>query len=135
MPYEETAYTTKETPRFSLPRWVQARFQPSAIGAGVFALLVVCLVVWGLLDTRTPGPIAAEARQEAWKFLHPWIARCGGFHYIAFSEDKTSPTLAALHRTIKRVRSPGERCSAIHGRPGVEWRRYGARAGSARVFL
>src|SRR5439155_11366788 len=135
MPYEETAYTTKETPRFSRPRWVHARFQPSAIGAGVFALLVICLVVWGLIDTRTPGPIAAEARQEAWKFLQPWIARCGGFHYIAFSEGKTPPTLGSYY--IVQLKGFELQVSAApRYTVDLEWRGVvTARAREVRVFF
>jgi len=136
MPYEEIAYTTKEMPRFSPSRWVHARFRPSAIGAGAFALLIVGLAVGGLIDTRASGHLAAEARQEAWKFLQPWIAQCGGFHYIAFSGSKTPPPTPAAYYIVQLKGFELQVAAAPRHAVNLEWRGVvTARAQDVRVFF
>ena len=135
MPYEETAYSTKETPRLSLLRWVHSRFRPSAIGGGVFALLVVILAVGGLIDTRASGPLATEARQEAWKFLHPWIAQCDGFHYIAFSGSKTPTPTPGAYYIVQLKGFELQVTAAPRHAVNLEWRGVvTARAQAVRVF-
>src|SRR5712691_6139577 len=135
MPYEETAYTTKETPGFSPLRWVHSRFRPSAIGGGVFALLIVVLAVWGLVDTSASGHLATEARQEAWKFLQPWIAPCGGFHYIAFSGSKTPPPTPAAYYIVQLKGFELQVAAAPQHAVNLEWRGVvTARAQEVRVF-
>jgi len=136
MPYEETAYTTKETPVFSPPRWVHARFQPSAIGGGVFALLLVVLAVLGLIDTRASEHLAVEARQEAWKFLQPWVAQCGGFHYITFSGSKTPPPTPAAYYIVQLKGFELQVTAAPRHAVNLEWRGVvAARAQEVRVFF
>lgn len=101
MLYEETGDTKKETPWFRPPRWVPSRYRPSAIGGGAFVLLIVGLVVWGLINTHSPEHFAAEARQEAWKFLQPWITQCGGLHYITFPGSKTQLNTPAAYYIVQ----------------------------------
>jgi hypothetical protein len=135
MPDEETEDTKQETPESSLRRWMHSRYRLSAIGGGVLSLLIVGLVVGGLIDTRAPGNLASEARQEAWKFLQPWITQCDSYHYIAFPGSKTQPTTEAYH--IVQIKGFELRVdSSPHHAVNWEWRGVvRSRAQKARMFF
>ena len=112
-----------------------SRYRPSALGGHAFALLTVGLVVGGLLDTRSSGSLASEARQEAWKFMQPWIAQCGDFHYITFSRRKTHPATPAAYHIVQIKGFEFQVASAPRHAVDLEWKGVvTSRAQEARVF-
>lgn len=135
MTYEDRAYTERETLRFRPSRWVHSRYRPSALGGGTFALLVVGLVIWGLIDTRASGHLTSEARQEAWKFVQPWITQCGDFHYITFLGSKTHSTTPAAYHIVQIKGFEFQVASAPRHPVDLEWQGVvTSRAQEARAF-
>jgi hypothetical protein len=135
MPDEPTAYTDKAHARCGLLQWVSQHGRPSALGRDAFTLLTVGLVVWGLIDTRTSGYLASEARQEAWKFVQPWITYCDGFHYLAFSGRKTRLTAPVAYHIVQIKGFELQVASTPRHAVTLEWKGVvTSRAQAARVF-
>jgi hypothetical protein len=135
MPEAQTAYTEKVMPRCGLLRWVSQQARPSALGGEAFALLTVGLVVWGLIDTRASGYLASEARQEAWKFVQPWITYCGDFHYITFSRRKTHRMPPVTYHIVQIQGFELQVTATPRHAVDLEWKGVvTSRAQAARVF-
>jgi len=136
MLYEETACTLQETPGCGPPRRESSLYRPSALGGGAVALLIIGLVVWGLIDTRTRGHLTAEAHQEAWKFLQPWITQCGDFHYITFPGGKTQSAGPAAYHIVQIRGFELQVASAPQHTVDLEWTGVvTSRAKAARMFF